>query len=248
MPNPRSEVDLSVLAPGQRVIYELREAETPPLTFSEIGRRLGKTEQAAQQGYAKACKKLGVERRAHRLPAAPPAAPPPKKPRTVKAQAVERRNPEAAADVILDATSPLEKRFARIAEDAGLPRQVTRNLIERLRSRYLPVSSMLQEVQNHDLDLLWGTTAKTILESITLEDISNASLRDKGILAGIATDKLLILRGQPNQIIQTQDERGTVRELIAAFIKEADRRGEVIEVGEHGAVKLVSEHVDGPPT
>jgi hypothetical protein len=67
--------------------------------------------------------------------------------------------------------------------------------------------------------------AEEALAQLTPERIANASPKDLAIIAGISTEKLLLLRGQPTQIIRTEKDRLKVETLAQAFMKEAERRG-----------------------
>ncbi len=59
---------------------------------------------------------------------------------------------------------------------------------------------------------------------MTDEDIEKASLRDKLVASGIATDKMLALDGEPTEVYSVA-ELANLDELCAALLTEAKRRG-----------------------
>lgn len=79
------------------------------------------------------------------------------------------------------------------------------------------------------------TKAGEILQLMTKESISAATLAQKAQAFGVLIEKGRLLRGEATQII-THDDRRTLKDLIPAFMKEAERRGitidgEVTEIG-----------------
>ena len=67
------------------------------------------------------------------------------------------------------------------------------------------------------------------------EKLERSSLKDLAIVEGIAYDKLLLLRGQPNVIFGTQEHR-QLDDLVPAVLKELQRRGSKLEMTERKAV------------
>ncbi len=59
--------------------------------------------------------------------------------------------------------------------------------------------------------------AYRIIEAVTPEDITKASLRDKMICVGILIEKVLLLRGQPTQITRELKVREIYLELRQRF-------------------------------
>ena len=80
------------------------------------------------------------------------------------------------------------------------------------------------------LTQLWGTRAEQSLGGMTTDKFEKASLRDLAIMAGIGTEKILLLHGQPTEIIRTEEDRRTLTDLAAAFVLEAKRRNVEIDV------------------
>ena len=72
------------------------------------------------------------------------------------------------------------------------------------------------------------TKAGEILQLMTKESISAATLAQKAQAFGVLIEKGRLLRGEATQII-THDDRRTLKDLIPAFMKEAERRGITID-------------------
>lgn len=70
--------------------------------------------------------------------------------------------------------------------------------------------------------------AGLILQLMTRESISSATLSQKAQAFGILIEKGRLLRGEATQII-TVDDRRNLKDLIPAFLKEAERRGITID-------------------
>lgn len=231
----------------QQRTYDIRHSADPPISFREMAAMLGTGQSTVKRNYDRALKKLGPPEGLTERPKLKGTGPNhPGRPQA-RHRGGEKKHPDKAAEAITKAANPLYDNITQIARDLDMPTATVQKLVKRLETQFLPVLSRVEDVQNQDLERLWGSLSKTILENITLDDIKKASLAQKGILAGIATDKLLVLRGQPTQIIRTEGERQSIRELVAAFHAEAERRGEIIDVDPiSGATRLVP--ADTPPT
>lgn len=70
--------------------------------------------------------------------------------------------------------------------------------------------------------------AGEILDLMTRDSISAATLAQKASAFGILIEKGRLLRGESTQII-THDDRRTLKDIIPAFLKEAERRGITLE-------------------
>lgn len=70
--------------------------------------------------------------------------------------------------------------------------------------------------------------AGEILQLMTKESIQKATLAQKAQAFGVLIEKGRLLRGEATQII-THDDRRTLKDLIPAFMKEAERRGITID-------------------
>jgi hypothetical protein len=198
----------------ERQVYDLRHSEDPQLTFTEIGRRLGKDRANVSRYYKKALVKVGREGEL----AAHPGSLQHKDPQKY-AKLVEELTP---ADGVADTVKAIAKRL-------NIPQTTANAIAMELRSVYFPTKIELQNVKLDYLKDLWSMRAMQALSAMTPEKFAKSGLRDLGIMAGIATDKLLLLRGQPTQIVRNEADRTKIDVLAKAFIAEAERRGYEVE-------------------
>jgi hypothetical protein len=143
---------------------------------------------------------------------------PPPKPLT------EVSRPEQAAVAILERLggSTIEE----MAVASGLPERTCGDLSKRIETRYheleglKPVArEILEKRISHRLDVI-----DAYLDDETLlEKLKEAKLKDIGVFEGIQLDKLLVLRGQPNQIISMADH-SKLDDLGPALLQELNRR------------------------
>lgn len=115
----------------------------------------------------------------------------------------------------------------------------------RMRSRgsYVPVTSNSSEpTKKYNRDYLkdrWQTLSGRMMDYLHEGDrletlMAETKLRDIGVMLGIATEKVLLLEGQPTSIVG-QAEHKKLEELIPALLLEAKRRGSKIELTERKA-------------
>lgn len=159
------------------------------------------------------------------------------------AQRFENREPELAAEIIAGTTAihPMLEPVKDAAERLGLNPTMISQLLERVRTDYLPLHDALDHVQTDTMERLFGNAAETILRSITFEDIEKAGLRDKMVAAAIALDKRNLLKGLPTERISIED-RETLRELLPLIRREAERREITVDVtpGANAAVEMTT--------
>ena len=191
----------------QRQVYDLRHSQNPPLSYSEVARRLGITKGNASKSYYREVARLETRG----------------EPRGVRSDAVEVKDPEYAAAAIDGLTDPLET-IRGMCRKTGMPPATAAALMKRLETRYLPVKQEVEKVKTEVLLDLFGSTAKRIMASISPEDIDEAKLRDKAVAAGIFTDKTLLHQGQPTQVYSVK-ELESLEELSRMMVAEARRRG-----------------------
>ena len=91
----------------------------------------------------------------------------------------------------------------------------------------------------------WNTLSGTVMDWLLDENkegrkyrleqmLAETKLKDIGILLGISTEKVLLLDGQPTQILE-QREQKKLDELLPALLSEVKRRGANIELKERTA-------------
>jgi len=93
-----------------------------------------------------------------------------------------------------------------------------------LRRKGLLLDRALGEVGKEETKEFYEYFAHRILRSITEKDLEQASLRDKMTASAIATDKALLLSGQPTQILSIPELEG-LDKLTKVLLAEAGRRG-----------------------
>ena len=152
-------------------------------------------------------------------------------------QSLEFYNPEKAAEAIDLATDPY-RRLADVAETAKMPLATVKALINRVRNHYQPVHEELKRVKDNEIiELLRDRTGRALgyLDDYSL---SSASAKDLAITIGILIEKTQLLEGKPTQILSVE-ERRHINDLLPAVIREAQRRGHVIDVSPDGGTRLI---------
>jgi DNA-binding CsgD family transcriptional regulator len=198
----------------EREVYDLRQQGLP---WAEIARRLGRDYRTVMRTYERAERKIPKEGQLE----APPGS-------------TQREDPEKYAafvnELIQPGTEGGEVAVAAIAKRLNLPQRTASTLAQEIRSIYFPTAIEARNVKLERLKDLWGMRAEEALAQLTPERVANASPRDLAIIAGIATEKVLLLRGQPTQIVRSEDNRLKIGELAQAFVAEAARRGHEVEL------------------
>jgi len=143
---------------------------------------------------------------------------------------IEVRDPEAGAVAIDAMTDPLRESIYKIAKEVGLGDRAAQLLYERLQTRYGPLTRKLEEVKTEQLLGLVSSNAKRLLEEIHGRELGETMVRDLAVSAGIMMDKRQLLMERPTQIVGTSDERRKLDEVARELLKEAVRRGLVVDI------------------
>lgn len=123
-----------------------------------------------------------------------------------------------------------EKSSATSISLIGTGGSIQRYSKEHLKERWNTLSGRL-------MDYLLEKNPKTGLDNLELL-LRETKLKDIGILLGISTEKVLLMEGQPTQIVG-YDERKKLDELLPALLNEVKRRGSTVELTERKAsIKL----------
>jgi hypothetical protein len=200
----------------ERMVWELRNAVDPPLSWEKIGEKLEISPEKAFALYASAQAKTEQKERKEERKGLDHAL-------------AEKTRPEQAAIAIDKLTEPFGERFKQICLDSGLPMRTTEALQQRLKGRYTAVRKEIENVKTADLLALTSEKAKMIIEAVDEEDIMAAGLRDKAVAYGILIDKRQLLSGEPTQILSFE-ERRHLDTIVPLLLREAQRRGLVIDV------------------
>jgi hypothetical protein len=136
----------------------------------------------------------------------------------------EVSRPEQAAVAIAERLSG--STVAEMAEVSGLPSRTAYDLAKRIETRYAElegVKPMLRETHEKRLSQRLEWIDAYLDQDTFFEKLKEAKLKDIGIYEAVLTDKLLLLRGQPNQIISMADH-SKLDELGPKLLEELNRR------------------------
>lgn len=145
-------------------------------------------------------------------------------------QQLEHAAPEAAAAIVEKVA--LGDKFFKVSELAhalGLKPATVQALVDRLQRRYQPVVAEIRKVTTGDILALAEERLQMALEYMTDVKLAEASGRDLAVIVGILTEKRALLRGEPTQIVSNAD-RANLMELLPELLKEAQRRGMVVDL------------------
>jgi hypothetical protein len=133
---------------------------------------------------------------------------------------------EQTASIVASLSDPMQATIKQIAEQEGVSPAVAHKLLKVLREKKLVLARTLGEVTKTETRQMYEYVAHTVLSSITQADIDKAGLKDKMLSAAIATDKALLLDGQPTEILSIP-QMENMDELARLLLKEAKRRGQM---------------------
>ena len=151
--------------------------------------------------------------------------------RKLMSTAVENTNPAKFAEAYDMLTDPLCKSHAQIARETGLSVALVREVAQRADTRYANLTADLRDVKGEKLIKLYENAAVNVLESVSVENIRNANLKDKFISAGIATSRALEIRNKGAiPIVYTDATRATVAEVTRGILVELKRRGMTYDI------------------
>lgn len=162
---------------------------------------------------------------------------------------IEESRPDDVAEAIMITGNPLIDNFSRAARECGLNHSLIKKIRKKLEMELLPVKLAVEEAKTQQLLSLTADRARRVIESVTQENIDEASLRDKAVAFGILVEKRQLLSGEPTHLIGIQDRRH-LSELTQKMVLEAQRRGIVIDVSPvDGSVHCQDEipTPEGPP-
>ena len=106
----------------------------------------------------------------------------------------------------------------------NFPKSTLNALLKRMRTGWRPVGDAVREVKRTEMVGLLDDVAWRSLKNIDDLTLGGASARDSAVIAGIAIDKSLLLKGEPTQIMG-HEERKKLEELAPALLAEIKRRG-----------------------
>ena len=120
----------------------------------------------------------------------------------------------ATALVMLDANGG---NLSRTQRETGVPRSTLREWRD---GRHHSEVADIRQEKKEDLADLWERLARNIFEyGITTEKIKAAPLKDLVVAAGIATDKMLALRGGPTERTEQIERRQSLSAYVLSLAK-----------------------------
>ena len=213
---------------SEREAYDLRFSTDPPMPWAQMSRRLKRD----TRGIQRAC-----ERAERKIPKEGQIEP---DPRSIRVQDREKYDEVVAELSHPDADG---QTIGAIAKRVDMDKETVRRISKDLQTTELPMKMEVRNISIERLKGLWGTVGEKALEGMTPDKFEEAGLRDLVITAGIATDKLLLLRAQPSQTVRSEADRVKLEVLAQAFMHEAARRGyEVSADASTGVVDLQYKH------
>jgi nucleotide-binding universal stress UspA family protein len=215
----------------QKEIYRLRHSTKPEMPFEQMASLLGMTKGGAHRRYHETVRKM--KRIAEKKGLVEPEEKPElgarpgsrSRNRAIRKDALEHVDPELAAAVMEERTHALRPTASALARQYGVPVTVFQKFLDRIDKQYAALTEEVRAPQLKELVDLTGARAKAILQSITPEDIEQATLRDKAVAVGIFVEKHLLLEGRPTQIVETREEDQALDKVIGWVLQEAQRRG-----------------------
>ena len=154
-------------------------------------------------------------------------------------KAAVENEPEGIAAVMeqqVDATD--FTRLKELGEQTGLPQRTIDAFINRFKRRYLPVKLEAERITTKELVRKLETKANMALEYMDDIAFNEASLRDLAVTLGILLEKRQLLNHEATVIIGIE-ERKHLNELIPAMLREAERRGMLLEHEAEGPARVL---------
>lgn len=230
------------LTARQKQVYQLRHSTDPPMPFSRMGEQLGMTKGGVNHIYLKTCRKM--VRMGEKLEFDGKADQPVPEARKTrgKRQTLEHVRPEIAAALLDESSHALRPSLVSLGRKYGVPVGVVSGFMDRIDRQYHALIEEVRKPRLEELTNLTGARARTILQSITPEDLEQANLRDKAFAASILVEKHLLLEGRPTQIVETREEDQALDKVIGWVLEESQRRGITFDLDPMtGAVNAVHE-------
>lgn len=142
--------------------------------------------------------------------------------------ATENLQPDKVAELIVSmAENPGESVMA-LARACGMNEGTANEIVNRLNMKYQPVIEEVGRVTSDSLVRLIEQKLPMLLSGITESKVADARLNEIGVLFGILTEKRQLLNGEPTHIF-THQERQNMNALIPEMMREAKKRGMVVD-------------------
>ncbi len=216
------EADLQATGLPKRTLntYRVMYAQDPPLSQKAVAKKVG---------LAPATVRLHVSRVEMKL-----EDPSLFSPSKVNHPELDETNPDQFADIVVGLSAPAAS-VARVARDLGISADAVTKIARKLEGELQPLKREVVEIRVEELTKQFGTLARDAIDAITPEKLDAASASQLAIVSGIASEKYLLLRGQPTQRVEV-GHRHEMDEVVKMLLQEAIRRGVTIDVTPEGGV------------
>ena len=118
----------------------------------------------------------------------------------------EKGQPEKFANFLVTFAENPDWSVRKVARACGVPHGTAQQIVQRIETRYQPV---LNEVKRATTPGLVKTIEELLPKLLDIPDgtISDATLRDRMVAAGIMIEKRQLLMGEPTQILSLEQRR-----------------------------------------
>lgn len=138
------------------------------------------------------------------------------------------KEPGKAAQLIALAAEDPEATIKRLAKDCGLTPYATGAILQQMRTRWQPISEEIERVTTTSLVALIEEKLPILLKAITQGKAERATVKDLAFAFSVLAEKRQLLKGEPTQIM-TYEERKNINHLLPDVLKEAQRRGLIVD-------------------
>ena len=146
----------------------------------------------------------------------------------VRGKAGTTETPKQAATAI-DMLTDDKFDLAKISQACGVPLSVVKGLRRRLKTRWQAVDGKVRKIKIEQLLEMLDDKAIRCLEFLDDFALAGSSAKDLAVTFAVLTDKSLLLRGQPTQII-SHEERLSLNVLMPSLVREIQSRGLTIDM------------------
>jgi uncharacterized membrane protein len=149
----------------------------------------------------------------------------------------EDKDVDAAAGVMVSEAHASLDFIDEVMAAEGLSPRTAEAIRKRLRDRYPETREAIRKHATKDFIDQLSTLRKRLIDSIDDETIAKASLAQRMVAYGIATDKELLIGGKPTQIISVEQRR-KLADLAPALVKEMMKRGVDLKKQDDGSYSI----------
>jgi hypothetical protein len=136
-------------------------------------------------------------------------------------------NEDMARLLELLASNPAQD-VRRLAVAEGFPVLAVDKFLKAMRNEHVQVAEGVRAYGHNEMVAALGEKMTLALVHLTPEKMAEAGVRDIAIVFGILAEKRELLQGKPTQIFSFE-ERKSMKDLLPAAIREATRRGLVVD-------------------